>query len=84
MKDSNIQIKSTTLDLLPNGANTRVLAVSDKSTVSRRLMEMGVIPGVAVRVVKSAPFGCPMEIRVRGYNLALRRSEANAILVTNE
>ena len=42
-------------------------------------MEMGVIPGVSVRMVKSAPFGDPIEIRVRGYSLALRRSEAEAI-----
>jgi Fe2+ transport system protein FeoA len=84
MKDSNIPIKSTTLDLLPKGAEARVLAVSDSSAVSRRLMEMGVIPGVSVRVVKSAPFGCPLEIRVRGYNLALRRAEAHAILVESK
>ncbi len=44
-------------------------------------MEMGVVPGVSVRVVKSAPFGDPLEIRVRGYNLAMRRSEAQTIEV---
>ena len=46
-------------------------------------MEMGVVPGVSVRVVKSAPFGDPLEIRVRGYNLAMRKSEADSIEVSS-
>lgn len=45
-------------------------------------MEMGVVPGVSVRVIKSAPFGDPLEIRVRGYHLAMRRNEADAIEVS--
>jgi Fe2+ transport system protein FeoA len=42
-------------------------------------MEMGVVPGVSIRVVKAAPFGDPMEIRVLGYSLAIRRNEAASI-----
>lgn len=42
---------------------------------------MGVIPGVSLEVLKTAPFGDPIEVRVRGYNLAMRRSEADAIEV---
>jgi ferrous iron transport protein A len=42
---------------------------------------MGVIPGVGVRVVKAAPFGDPIEIRVRGYSLAMRKNEADSIEV---
>jgi len=45
-------------------------------------MEMGVIPGVAVQVIKTAPFGDPIEVRVRGYSLAMRRNEADAIEVS--
>jgi len=44
-------------------------------------MEMGVIPGVLLEVLKTAPFGDPIEVRVRGYSLAMRRSEADAIEV---
>jgi Fe2+ transport system protein FeoA len=44
-------------------------------------MEMGVVPGARVSVVKAAPLGDPLEIRVRSYHLALRRSEAVAITV---
>lgn len=72
----------TTLTNLPIGRDARVTAVAGSGRVTRRLLEMGVIPGVAVQVVKMAPFGDPIEIRVRGYSLAMRRSEADAIEVS--
>lgn len=65
------------------GAEAKVLAINGNTPVTKRLMEMGVVPGVSVRVVKTALFGCPMEIRVRGYNLALRRAEAESIEVSS-
>ena len=71
-----------TLTNLPVGQDARVVAISGKDTVSRRLMEMGVIPGVSVHMVKTAPFGDPIEIRVRGYSLAMRKNEADSIEVS--
>ena len=68
-----------TLADLAKGESRTVLSVRGKDAVTRRLMEMGVIPGVAVRMVKSAPFGDPLEINVRGYSLALRRNEAESV-----
>jgi ferrous iron transport protein A len=73
--------KQMTLTQLPKGKDARVTAVNGTGSVTRRLMEMGVIPGVGVRVVKAAPFGDPIEIRVRGYSLAMRKSEADSIEV---
>lgn len=73
--------KSQTLAEIPIGEEAVVLAISDDSPVSKRLMEMGIVPGVSVRVIKSAPFGSPLEIQVRGYHLALRKSEAETIKV---
>ena len=70
-----------TLTAIPVGSAARVVAVNGTSRISRRLMEMGVIPGVRLEVLKTAPFGDPIEVRVRGYNLAMRRSEADAIEV---
>ncbi|MEJ7846525.1 MAG: ferrous iron transport protein A [Pyrinomonadaceae bacterium] len=67
---------------LPAGTDAKVVSVEGNSAITRRLMEMGVVPGVSVRVIKSAPFGDPMEIRVRGYSLALRRNEADSVTVT--
>ena len=63
------------------GARARVLAVTGSGAVARRLMEMGVVPGAHVRVIKAAPLGDPIEVRVRGYHLALRRAEAQSIMV---
>ena len=68
-----------TLAELEKGESRTVLSVRGDDLVTRRLMEMGVIPGVAVRMVKSAPFGDPLEINVRGYSLALRRNEAQSV-----
>jgi ferrous iron transport protein A len=58
------------------GESGRVLTVSAEDEVGCRLMEMGVTPGVEVRVLGTAPFGDPIEIEVRSYRLSLRKSEA--------
>jgi ferrous iron transport protein A len=71
----------TCLNCLPYGVGARVVGVAGTAAVSRRLMEMGVVPGARVSVIKSAPLGDPLEIRVRSYHLALRRTEAAAIQV---
>lgn len=71
-----------TLTDLPIGSNARVTSVKGTGRVTRRLLEMGVIPGISVRVVKTAPFGDPIEVRVRGYSLAMRRAEADSIEVS--
>ena len=73
---------SLSLDRLPFGVRARVVAVRGSGAVARRLMEMGIVPGAPVRVIKAAPLGDPIEVRVRGYHLALRRSEARTIAVT--
>jgi ferrous iron transport protein A len=70
-----------TLTDLPIGSSAKVTAVKENNQVTKRLMEMGIVPGVSVRMVKSAPFCDPLEIRVRGYHLALRKSEADQIEV---
>ena len=68
--------------VVPVGSFARVTAVNGNSRITRRLMEMGVIPGVSVEVIKTAPFGDPIEIRVRGYSLAMRKNEADSIEVS--
>lgn len=72
----------TSLTNLPIGTTAKVISVNGNNAITKRLMEMGVVPGVSVRVVKSAPFGDPLEIRVRGYHLAMRKNEADAIEVS--
>lgn len=75
---------TTSLAGLPIGAKARVVSVNGNSPVARRLLEMGVVPGAPVRVIKTAPLGDPIEVRVRGYNLALRRTEAQTISVIGD
>lgn len=76
---------AVSLDALKAGAHARVTAVRGSGAVARRLMEMGVVPGAPVRVIKAAPLGDPLEVRVRNYHLALRRSEAQTVsVVTSE
>ena len=73
---------NSTLSNLPVGNEARVVSVNATNGVARRIMEMGVIPGVTVSVIKAAPFGDPIEVRVRGYSLAMRKTEADAIEVS--
>jgi len=71
-----------TLDMMPQNVMARVASVTATDPHSLRLMEMGVVPGAPVRVVKAAPLGDPIQICVRNYHLALRRAEAKSIIVT--
>ena len=72
---------ATILADLAVGDEARVTAVNGDGRVTNRLLEMGVVPGATVSVVKAAPFGDPIQVRVLGYSLAMRRSEAEMIEV---
>ena len=76
------EAKPMTLANLAIGAKAKVTRVAGQNAVSKRLMEMGVVPGVWIRVIKTAPFGDPIEVRLKGYNLAMRRNEAESIEVS--
>lgn len=66
-----------TLNQLKPGQRARVLAVrNENNTVYQRLLEMGVFEGTDVELIRYAPLGDPLEIRVQGYNLSLRKAEA--------
>jgi len=70
-----------TLAEMPIGGKGRVREISLPPETHRRLMEMGLTRGAAFEVVRYAPMRDPIEIRVRGYNLSLRKSEAGEITV---
>ena len=72
---------SKTLKDLKPGQKGVVLNLGKKGPVRKRLMDMGITPGVDVEVVKVAPLGDPIEISLRGYELTLRKSEAQMISV---
>ena len=70
-----------TLSELKPGDRTRVVAVGGEGDAARRLMDLGLIRGTAVEVVRMAPLGDPIEVRIRGFMLSLRRTEADHITV---
>ncbi|HBQ46396.1 MAG TPA: ferrous iron transport protein A [Ruminococcaceae bacterium] len=70
-----------TLDRLPIGEKSRIVAVNGKGALRRRLLDMGLTPHTEVLVRKVAPMGDPMEIQLRGYELTLRKEDARNIVV---
>jgi ferrous iron transport protein A len=76
---SEVAEKTEALGRLPVGAVAVVRRVRCPRSVARRLLEMGLLPGTEVRVVRVAPLGDPIELALRGYALSIRRAEALGI-----
>ena len=71
-----------TLKQLPVGESCVISSVGNRrGEVKRRLVDMGLTPGTVVKVVKVAPFGDPLEVQLRGYELSLRKDDAEQITV---
>ncbi|NLV27895.1 MAG: ferrous iron transport protein A [Methanomicrobiales archaeon] len=70
-----------TVEQLPPGTSGIISEILGDTTIRRRLMEMGVLPGSRLTLVKWAPLGDPAECLIRGYKLSLRRREAALITV---
>lgn len=74
---------TVSLDKAPLGQTVKVRGILG-SNVKRRLMDMGIVPGLEISVEGRAPLGDPIEVLVRGYKLTLRKNEAESVLVTEE
>jgi Fe2+ transport system protein FeoA len=72
---------SKSLSQLQPGESSRVLHLDCQGQARQRLMEMGLTPGVDVELVRFAPLGDPVDIKVRGYHLSIRRAEADLIAI---
>ena len=70
-----------TLKDLKVGQSARVVKLQGEGALRRRIMDMGITKGVEVHVRKVAPLGDPFEINVRGYELSIRKADAELILV---
>lgn len=70
-----------TLKSVKPGKTVHVLKIGGEGPTKRRIMEMGITKGVAITVRKVAPLGDPVEISVRGYELSLRKADAELIEV---
>ena len=73
-----------TLDQLPIGQEAIITAVDGQGELRCRFLDMGIIPKTRVRMQKVAPMGDPMEIRLRGYELTIRREDAAKITIVPE
>ena len=70
-----------TLRDIPCGKTVRVVKLHGEGAVKRRIMDMGITKGVEVTIRKVAPLGDPVEVTVRGYELSLRKADAQMIEV---
>lgn len=71
----------TTLNKLKAGESAIVTQLRGEGALKRRIMDMGITKGVEIKVNKLAPLGDPMELTVRGYELSLRKADAEQIEV---
>ena len=69
------------LKQVPVGGRAKVVKIHGEGAVKRRIMDMGITKGVEIFVRKVAPLGDPIEITVRGYELSLRKADAESIEV---
>ena len=70
-----------TLKEVPCGQTVKVTKLNGEGPVKRRIMHMGITKGVEIYVRKVAPLGDPVEVTVRGYELSLRKADAEMICV---
>ena len=70
-----------TLRQIRAGSKAKVVKLHGEGAVKRRIMDMGITKGVEVQVCKVAPLGDPIEATVRGYQLSIRKADAEMIEV---
>lgn len=70
-----------TLAQLKPGQKALVTDVQGDPGLQQRILEMGILPGVEIKLIRIAPLGDPMEFALLGYNLSLRKSEAACVTV---
>lgn len=79
--NEHIPMQLITLDKLQPGIHAKVVQIAAKGAIRQRIMDMGITSGSDIIVEKVAPMGDPIEVKVKGYALALRGSEANGVIV---
>lgn len=70
-----------TLDKVKVGKTVKVVKVTRTGAIKRRIMDMGITKGVEIFVKKAAPLGDPIQITLRGYELSIRKIDAEMIVV---
>ncbi len=70
-----------TLNGLKPGQRARIAMIKAKGPIRRRLMDMGIVRGSDVYIEKVAPLGDPIELKVKGYSLSIRKEDAQTIII---
>ncbi len=70
-----------TLDMLAPGQSATIKKIRGKGALRRRLMDMGFTSGTLIQMIRPSPLGDPIEYKLRGYSLTLRKSEGQVIEV---
>ena len=73
--------ETTTLAAVQPGNKVQVVSISGQGELKKRITEMGITRGAVVEVERVAPLGDPLDIRIRGYRLSLRKEEASQVVV---
>ncbi len=76
-----INVEHISLDKMKIGQAGTVISIGGKGPIKQRMMDMGLVPGSDVKVVRVAPLGDPIELSLKGYNLSVRLNEAKAVRV---
>jgi len=72
---------TTTLNEMTPGKKGRILKIAGRGMIKKRIVDMGMVPGTEVEMERYAPLGDPIEIKVKGYHLSLRKEDASLILI---
>ena len=74
-------MKKLTVNDLKRGEKGIVVSIGSSGALRRRIIDMGITPGAVITLRKTAPFGDPLQIHLRGYELSIRKSEAKEITI---
>lgn len=73
--------ETLTLDAIAPGGKAEVISLHGDATIKKRIAEMGITRGSVVEVERVAPLGDPLDVKVKGYRLSLRKDEAAGVVV---
>lgn len=84
MKNEIEHIAPIPLSKAEIGRRYQIITVMAKGAVRQRMLDMGIVPGAHLCVIRFAPLGDPIEIRIRRFLMSLRKEEAQDVLVTDQ
>ena len=79
--DPSADAEATTLDAIKRGGKASIIKITGGGNIRRRLLDMGLVPGAEVRVMRIASLGDPVEYGIKGTAIAMRRTDADSVLV---